>query len=163
MCWPSLLLWELRISDQKMATEHHVTHQSLFYHMQQVQQSTFLGWVPHQLYQKLSSTHSRKLIHYSSLLNCHSSRHLVGWSPPREQGLLIMRLLTAGYRIFHLPLPPGWEVSNSCVSHPTTSCDDNSMIIFQLHNGFQFPICCPCAFLQGDFSWAVVPKTLLDA
>lgn len=44
-------------------------------------------------------------------LCCISRRHLLSWSPPQEQWLAIVKC-SAAYRVFHLPLHPGWMISN---------------------------------------------------
>lgn len=127
LCWPSLFLWELRIFDHKMSTK-----QSLSNHKSSGALSSAGSLTS--CIRKLSSTHSRKLLHFSSLLNCISCRHLASWSPPWEQGLMIMRLLTASCQIFHLPLPPAvWVVPphpvmttkssfSSCMVVSSSSC-----------------------------------------
>lgn len=166
LCWSSLLLWELRISDHKMASKHHVTHQYLAYHKQPVQQSTFFGWVLTSCIRKLSSTHSRKLLHYFLSAELYFSWYLVSWSPTREQGLVIMRLLIASYRKFHLPLPPGWEVCNSCVSHSTISCGDNYMIIFSCTMVSNSSCLLPICIIVGGFQlgcWSQHPFGCLIA
>lgn len=40
----------------------------------------------------------------------YSSRHLVDWNPPQEQWPVIVRVLPAASRLFHLPFLPGWMV-----------------------------------------------------
>lgn len=60
---------------------------------------------------KFCSTHSRNLLE-SFLLHCIPSIHLLSWSLPQEQGLVMVRLLPAACKIFPLPPHPGWMVHN---------------------------------------------------
>ena len=65
-----------------------------------------------------SSTHSRNLLDCFLSAVLYFQQYLVSWSPPREQGLAIVRLLPASYRKLHLPLHPGWVVCN----RPRAAC-----------------------------------------
>lgn len=96
LCWSfSLLVQEFMIPVPQMAC---ITHKSFPLHEQQVQQVPSLAGCLTSWVGKFSSTHSRHSILDISAL----------W----EQGPAIVRLLPDAYRVSHLPLHPGWVVSN---------------------------------------------------
>lgn len=116
-CWPSSLhLWDLKLNHFVItvlmtASDHHITHKSFPVHKQQVQHGTFHTWLPYHLCQEviIHTLHNHPGF-FSLLQRSISSKHWLNWSLPQEQGMTIMRLLPAEYRIFLLAPRLGWMV-----------------------------------------------------
>lgn len=100
------------ITMPKTASNHQITHKSISVHKEQAKQGAFASWLTCQLCQEVIFHTLQEPPRLSFLLYCISSRNLLSWSPPKEQGLVNMRLLTAVYRIFYLPLQDDWAIYN---------------------------------------------------
>lgn len=124
---PCVISWSL--FPRLPHSDHHTTCQPFSVHKEQIQWDTSPCCLPHQLCHKVIFHTPGTSWNVFCLLCCISSRCLMSWSPPQEQGPGIVRFLPTAYRTFHLPLhpcqvvcmrfPPGYL---SCWHSPLNFC-----------------------------------------